>query len=132
MRTNRRVGAIIIRDNKILLIKRFNNGEKYWVVPGGGVEDKETDEQALIREVIEETSINPKSFRLIVEPIKDGDHYHIFYLVDIGDEIPKLGGPEAAENNPNNSYELVWLPINELASLEPVYPVWTKEVIEKI
>lgn len=47
--------AVIIKDNKILLLKR--NNEPFvgsWDLPGGFMQEKETPEQALIREVEEE------------------------------------------------------------------------------
>lgn len=62
MRTNKRVGAILRRDNKILLIHRHKNGQEYWVLPGGGIEDEETLEMALRREVMEETSMKILSY----------------------------------------------------------------------
>ena len=56
-RTDVRVSAIIIKNNEILLMHRKKNGEEYWVFPGGGVEDTEKAEQAIIREVTEETNL---------------------------------------------------------------------------
>lgn len=44
-------------ENKILLIKRVNEDADfggYWSIPGGGIESKETFEEALVREVKEE------------------------------------------------------------------------------
>jgi len=41
---------VIIKDNKILLIKRTKKDSVYWVIPGGAVEENETREEALKRE----------------------------------------------------------------------------------
>ncbi len=57
-RTAVRVSALIFRDDKILLFHRFRDGNEYWVIPGGGVEEGETVEEALQRELWEETSIS--------------------------------------------------------------------------
>jgi 8-oxo-dGTP pyrophosphatase MutT (NUDIX family) len=46
------VRAVIVRDGKILLI-HSNRG--YYKFPGGGVEGNETDSEALLREITEET-----------------------------------------------------------------------------
>jgi 8-oxo-dGTP pyrophosphatase MutT (NUDIX family) len=46
------VRAVIVRDGKILLI-HSNRG--YYKFPGGGVEGNETDSEALLREIAEET-----------------------------------------------------------------------------
>lgn len=53
------VDAIIERDGKILLIKRKNEPFKgYWALPGGFVEYGESTEDAIIREVKEETDLD--------------------------------------------------------------------------
>ena len=54
-RTEIRVSAIIVQDSKIVLIHRKKDGQEYWVLPGGHVEDGESPEAALTREVKEET-----------------------------------------------------------------------------
>ena len=53
------VGAIIKdRAGRLLLIRRRNEpGAGLWSVPGGRVEAGETDQQAVVREVLEETSL---------------------------------------------------------------------------
>ncbi len=35
-----RVAAVIIKDDKILLIRRIKNGQEYYVFPGGGVKER--------------------------------------------------------------------------------------------
>lgn len=50
--------AIIFREGKILLVQRAHDpGRGRWSVPGGRVENGETLEQAVHREVAEETGI---------------------------------------------------------------------------
>jgi 8-oxo-dGTP diphosphatase len=54
------VGAVI-RDNagRMLLIKRGHEpGKGLWSVPGGRIEPGETDEEAVVREVREETGLD--------------------------------------------------------------------------
>jgi 8-oxo-dGTP diphosphatase len=93
MRTNVRVCAIIKKDNQILLIHRFKNGDEYWVFPGGGVESGETWDQALVREVMEETSLPVASFQVVKEVGMPDGKKHILYSVEVGDGVPQLGGP---------------------------------------
>jgi 8-oxo-dGTP diphosphatase len=53
------VGAVIKDDaGRLLLIKRRNEpGAGRWSLPGGRIEPAESDEQALVREVLEETGL---------------------------------------------------------------------------
>lgn len=64
-------GAIIERDGKILLLKRANTKtfEGYWTLPGGKLENNENSENAVKREVKEETNLdfNPSLFKLYYE-----------------------------------------------------------------
>ena len=65
----RAAGGIVFKNNSMLSIYRFC----HWDFPKGHVEEDETDEQAAIREVMEETGIDELSIS------KDlGYSYHIF------------------------------------------------------
>ena len=55
------VKGIVVLDNKILLLKRVKpstDGLGFWELPGGGLEHGETPDQALIRELKEETGLD--------------------------------------------------------------------------
>lgn len=58
MKLNVRSGIIIIKDNKILLHK--NDNKENYVLPGGGVHFLESSEEAIIREIKEETGLDIK------------------------------------------------------------------------
>lgn len=55
------VKGLLIKDNKILLTKV----KRGWDIPSGHIEEGETPEQALIREVMEETGATVNSFALL-------------------------------------------------------------------
>jgi 8-oxo-dGTP diphosphatase len=60
------VDGIIKNNNEILLIKRKNNPYKNsWALPGGFVEYNEKTEDAIIREVFEETGLKTEIINLI-------------------------------------------------------------------
>jgi len=53
------VDPVIVKENKILLIKRaFGIFKGYWVLPGGKIKPEETAESACIREAKEETGLD--------------------------------------------------------------------------
>ncbi|EES91158.1 NUDIX domain-containing protein [Clostridium botulinum] len=61
------VGAVIFNEkNEILLLLRNKSPEKgHWSIPGGKVEMFETIEEAIIREVKEETDIDIEIVRIL-------------------------------------------------------------------
>lgn len=79
MKTLRVVAAIIEKDEKILIAQRLK-GEfaGLWEFPGGKIEEDETPEQALIREINEEfdTELNINKLLTTVE-----HQYDTFYLI---------------------------------------------------
>jgi 8-oxo-dGTP diphosphatase len=59
-------GAIVIQEDKILLVRYVNSsGKSFLVGPGGGVLNDEGTNQALIREVREETGLEVSPSRVL-------------------------------------------------------------------
>lgn len=114
-----RLEALVIKDSKILVIKRFHKKNNYFVLPGGGWESPETFEDGVVREVMEETSIDVKVDRLVFDLVVKNDSRKVVYLCEYIKGEPTLGNfneKESMKNNPNDTYEPMWLPINKLNS----------------
>jgi 8-oxo-dGTP pyrophosphatase MutT (NUDIX family) len=78
MTRHTRYQGFIIQDHKVLLIKHQSRTSdlSYWVVPGGGIEDSESEEECVIREMKEETHLEVKIDRLLLdEPSPPGGVY---------------------------------------------------------
>ena len=109
------VGAVIIKDGKIALIKRGNEPARgKWTIPGGLVELAESPEQAVIRETKEEVGLevdNPVLLDVVTQVDYDEEgkvkyHYVIVeYLVHV-----TSGRAEAA----SDAVELQWVPFGEV------------------
>lgn len=55
------VGAIVMRDDRILLVRRAQEpGKGNWTNPGGYIEQMESIDQTIVREVLEETGVQAK------------------------------------------------------------------------
>ena len=66
MMTRKRTAAVIIRNGQLLMVRQkgtgaagWHDGHEYWTLPGGGIEPGETPEQAVMREVADETGLEP-------------------------------------------------------------------------
>jgi mutator protein MutT len=111
------IGAVIVKEGEIALIKRGNEPSKgKWTIPGGLVELGENLEAAVIRETKEEVCLDVENPQLIdvVDNIDLDEHgkvkYHyviIDYLVHV-----KSGNIQAA----SDAEELRWVPFVEVES----------------
>ncbi len=124
-----RAVAILIKDNQVLLIHRKNEKE-YFVFPGGGVEQGESVEAAVIREVREEATIDIKINKLLYHHIYDDDTEQYFYLCDYIKGEPKLS-VDSEENikmsKGNDYYSPLWFKIEELKNTL-VYPLEIRDL----
>lgn len=97
--------AIIIHKERILLIKQQvpTRNEPIWIPPGGGVEMGESSQEAVVREVFEEThlKITPKKLLYIHEFIEPPYHaVELYYFSEINSGVLKKGSdPELASEN---------------------------------
>jgi 8-oxo-dGTP diphosphatase len=133
MEKKRGVG-IVIKDEKILMIHRIKDGIEYFVFPGGGVEEEESVEEATLRELKEELSINARIERLLFTYKNPGNMGYIsreeyFFLVKEFDGEAVLGGPEKERMNENDQYYLEWKTVPELANIPNLYPEEAKNKI---
>lgn len=74
------VSAIVVADGKILLLQRDDNpgirDPNCWQLPGGGVEDGETPDEAIKRELQEEIGILPSSLRFLISQSAETRAYY--------------------------------------------------------
>lgn len=67
------VGALVIKQENVLLVRRANSPKQgLWTVPGGRVRLGETLQQAVEREVLEETGLR----------VRAGRPVHVFDLIE--------------------------------------------------
>ena len=69
MTRHTRIQGFIIQNHKILLVRGYEwrTGISFWVIPGGGPEPGETDEECAIREMKEETGLDVQVGKLLIE-----------------------------------------------------------------
>lgn len=110
-----RTCAIIIEGDKILLIKRHCEAREikdYFIIPGGGIEGKETPEKAILREVKEELSINITIDKELFSFVNFGGLEHYFLVKSYSGTVKNSS--EVTMDNPKDTYEIVWQPLLSL------------------
>jgi mutator protein MutT len=108
------VGAVI-RDDKgrLLVVKRGHEpGAGLWSLPGGRIESGETDAEALVREIREETGLEIEPGPLlgaVRRPVADGN------VIDIRDYVATITGGTLIPGD--DAADARWVSAAELDSL---------------
>ena len=116
-----RAQCIVIRNNKILMVKHKHDKTEWWCLPGGGIELNETPENATLRELYEECNVTGKIIRKTSEWSDNNGGIHITYHVDIGNQIPKLGYDPEIDKTNHVLCDTKWLSINEIPERDRVF-----------
>jgi 8-oxo-dGTP pyrophosphatase MutT (NUDIX family) len=108
---------VVVRDGRLLVIRRRYGGRDYAVLPGGSVEPGETFEEAAVRELREEATMTSRVDRLLLtDEHTAGREARYFVMADVEGE-PVLGGPELEAHGPENSFDLRWASADDLVPL---------------
>lgn len=126
---------MLIADQSVLLIKgcdpaRPEDGE-WWLTPGGGIEDGESTEAAMVREILEETGLHVTADRLgpvvatrTAEFEFDNRSYRqteSFFALDVEAFVPHAEGWDAIEQRALLAHR--WWTVEELRTTEArLYP----------
>ena len=108
--------AILTKGNKIALLHVTKHA--YYKLPGGGVEEGETVEQGLARELMEETGCTFKILNEIGEileyrsQIKEVQTSYCYLA-----KVEKEGKPEFTQGEIGEGFELVWVTLDKAINL---------------
>jgi 8-oxo-dGTP diphosphatase len=113
------VGAVVMKDGKVLLVKRGVDPNKgIWAIPGGSLKLGETLQEGAEREILEETGITIRA----KEPVysfdffeRDGDGRVRFHYVVVDMMADYIGGEVQGADD---ALEARWVSQDELKYLE--------------
>lgn len=114
------VGGAVVREHRLLLVRRASrHGRGNWQLPGGFIEPDETMEQAVVREVAEETGVLSEveavlGLRSRYDPESGNGMYVILLLTPIRGE-PIADGREVDH--------AAYFSLDEIRQLSPLPPV---------
>lgn len=115
--------SMVIRNDRILLVEHEMFGRDFYNLPGGGIEEGETPEQAAIRELSEECNVNGTVVRpLAVEYKPDMESRVYTFLVKVPDDAEAVKGidPEVSENE-QTIIGVKWLRLDEIPERDRAY-----------
>ncbi|MEL0231628.1 MAG: NUDIX hydrolase [Hyphomicrobiales bacterium] len=111
------VAGVIVHNQNVLLVKK-NAADNIWSFPGGAVELGETLQNALIREVYEETSIEVDVLRLITNSdvirVDDKNDFRLHYVLSIYECSYIRGEPKFGDD----VIDAAWHKLNDLDQLK--------------
>lgn len=107
------VGAAILRDKKVLAMQRSNQMtlSGMWEFPGGKVEENETDEEALVREIKEELNADIE----ILDYVNEASYDYDFGTVILKVYTAKIVGGSLTMNEHSSKK---WLSAEEIPHID--------------
>lgn len=108
-----RTRILLVRNNEVLLVKNWL-GSGHWALPGGGVKRSESPEQAVVREVHEETGVTIKADAVIslgmhTQTIGTPITYHLFAY--------DIHGPKSIRYPKREIVAVQWASIDSIAGM---------------
>ena len=107
--------AVVVRGGKILMERVFYFGHEFYTLPGGGIEEGETPEQAVIRELKEECGLDGTIIRPLVLLYKEGSSAEYAFEVSVPADQEAVTGydPEESADDPPLK-EVLWMKLSEI------------------
>lgn len=114
--------AIIIENGNLLVMHRNKHGDQYFTLVGGKVNDGETIEQGLVREVQEETGLQVTAAQLVFyeqHPAPHNEQYiYLCHVAPHADVKIQSTSEEALMNKLGfNTHTPYWIPMRAFANI---------------
>ena len=115
--------SMVIRGNRILLVEHQLFGRDFFNLPGGGIEENETPEQAALRELEEECQVKGTLVRPLTVDYKPDLESRVFtFLVEIPeDAVAKAGIDPELPADEQSIIGVKWMRLDEIAERDRAY-----------
>ncbi|MDE5860361.1 MAG: NUDIX hydrolase [Oscillospiraceae bacterium] len=117
------VAGAVIRDGRVLLVRHtYGAGKGRLIIPGGYVKIGESPQDAVVREVFEETGVTVRPDKLAGIRFNEKDWYAVFTAEYVSGE---------AHSDGDENSEAVWISVDEALERADV-PDLTKKILISI
>lgn len=124
--------AIIFDNERMVSMYRENGDRVYYTFPGGGMEENETEEECVVREVKEEFGIDIKPVKKVYV-YEDEKSIQNFYLCDwLKGELGSGVGEEFQDDRNKGVYVPSLIYVNKIQDLPLMPPIVAKQLVEDV
>lgn len=115
--------AVVVRGDRVLMVKHTMDGRVFYCLPGGGIDEGESPGEAALRELKEEACVEGT----IVQPINmrlkpDGESRVYSFWISIPETAEAAPGtdPEMSESE-QTIIGAEWMRLEEMSTLDQLY-----------
>lgn len=105
-----RAVAVVLRQHAVLMVEHLEGGQRYWTLPGGGIEPGETAAQAALRELWEETGLRGNVVRELYRRLNETG-----FLIQVTlEQGARLGYDPEIDDGTAMLQAVDWIPLADL------------------
>ena len=123
-----RAVGVVIKDKELLVMWRKRPEKEYYTFPGGGVEEGEKVQDAVVRELLEETSVQVKIKKLLYHVKYSDGSEQCFYLCDYVSGELALGefNEKLRMDQGHSLYRPMWVSLENVVDIL-LYPLEVRD-----
>lgn len=115
--------ALVVKGDKILMVKHIMGGRYFYCLPGGGIEVGETPQAAAVRELKEEACVDGVPVQEVNVFHKMNNKGSVYtYLIDVPDDATPAPGvdPELSADE-QTIVGVEWMKLEDMSELDQIY-----------